>query len=185
VTPNLYNKERKMKENVQSSEEIIDVLIAVDTETIIDKYGTNNDPDNPVQVTDGQTIFMITKQGDVVSGNAGNELNIKAKTLDIIRWRETSLTLNAAYSTMLYKFVPTAGGNLISTPIPLLIEVNTPLPNPDNPLAPNKQTIEDYCWNSNVLKVGSVTYHFNFMILDRDGSVQGYYWWDPFITITE
>ncbi|MPQ49271.1 hypothetical protein GCQ56_19905 [Marinifilum sp. N1E240] len=170
---------------MSTTQEIIDVLIAVDTETIISNYGLNKDPNNPVQITDASLIFMITKRDDALSGNAGTELAIGAKTLDTIRWRETSLSLNATYSALLYKFVATAGGDLISNPIPLLVEVQTPLPDPSNPTMPKTQTIESYFWTSTVLKPGSVTYHFNFMILDRAGNVQGYYWWDPYIKITD
>lgn len=170
---------------MMSTQEIIDVLIAVDTETIISKYGTNSDPDKPVQITDPSLIFMITKSADAVSGNAGNELKIGAKTLDTIRWRETSLSLNAVYSAILYKFVATSGEDLISTPIPLLAKDETPLPDPKNPTVPKTQTIETYFWNSTVLNPGDVTYHFNFLIIDRSGNIQGYYWWDPFIQITD
>jgi hypothetical protein len=168
-----------------STQEIIDVLIAVDTETVISKYGTNTDPDNPVQIKDPSLIFMITKSADAVSGNAGNELKIGAKTLDTIRWRETSLSLNAVYSAILYKFVTTSGQELISTPIPLIAKDQTPLPDPKNPTVPKTQTIETYFWTSTVLDPGDVTYHFNFMIVDRSGNIQGYYWWDPYIQITD
>ena len=170
---------------MSTTDEIIDVLVAVDTDTIISKYGTNTDSTNPVQITDPSLIFMITKQADAVSGNAGSELKIGAKTLDTIRWRETSLSLNAVYSTLLYKFVSSSGEDLISPPTPLLAEVQDPLPDPSNPTSPKTQTIESYFWNSTVLKAGNVTYHFNFMILDRTGAVQGYYWWDPYIQITD
>jgi hypothetical protein len=128
---------------------------------------------------------MITKQADALSGNAGNELQIAAQTLDIIRWRETTLSLNAAYTSILYKFVAASGGNLISPPAPLEVEVKTPLPNPANPTQPGSQTIKSYFWNTTVLDPGDVTYHFSFMIVDRGGNVQGYYWWDPFIHITD
>ncbi|MBI9050756.1 MAG: inclusion body family protein [Anaerolineaceae bacterium] len=170
---------------MSDNEEIIDVLVAVDADTIVSKYGTNTDPNSPVQITDPTLIFMITKQADAVNGNAGNELTIGAKTLDTIRWRETTLSLNAAYFALLYKFEAGAGGNLISPPIPLEADVETPLPDPANPTVPKKQTIKSFFWNSTVLEPGSVTYHFNFMILDRNGDVQGYYWWDPFIKITD
>ena len=83
------------------------------------------------------------------------------------------------------RIVPASGGNLISTPEPLEVEVKTPLPNPADPTKPTSQTIQSYFWNTTVLSPGDVTYHFNFMILDRDGNVQGYYWWDPFIHITD
>ncbi|MEO0731416.1 MAG: inclusion body family protein [Bacteroidota bacterium] len=168
-----------------ANESIIDVLISIDADTILSKYGKGTDPANPRQITDKSLIYMITRQDDQVSGNAGAELNVKAETLDTIRWRETSLTLNAAYSAILYKFVATAGGNLISPPVPLIVEVDEPLPDPNDLLHPKSQTVKNYFWNCNVLQAGSVTYHFNFMIVDRHGDVQGYYWWDPFITITD
>ena len=167
-------------------EKIIEVLIAVDAQTIIETLGPNSDSNNPVQVTNAALIYMITKQGEAVSGNAGNELNIKAETLDVIRWRETSLSLNSDHVPILYKFVQTAGDqSLIDTPRPLLAKVKTPLPNMSNPLQPTTQEIESYFWEANVLNPGQVTYHFMFMIADRSGKIVGYYWWDPFITITD
>ena len=166
-------------------QEIIDVLIAIDAETIIAQFGKNTDPNNPVAVTNANLIFMIAKQADEVTGSAGNELKIAARTLDTIRWRETTLSLNADYDAILYAFDATSGGDLISPPVPLLAQVKTPLPNPRDPTHPTSQTIESYFWNCTVLNAGDVTYHFRFMIVDRDNSVQGFYWWDPFIHITD
>lgn len=168
-----------------SSEQIIDVLVVFDTVSILNKYGTNTTPDTPVQVTDNNMIYMVTNDGNAVSGQAGNELNIKAETLDVIRWREASLSLNSDAEAILYKFVATSGGDLISAPAPLQVTVKEPLPNPQDPTSPTMQEVKAYFWNSNVLSPGSVTYHFQFMIVDRDGNTQGYYWWDPFITITD
>lgn len=165
-------------------EQIIDVLVAIDADTIMAKFPGATDPNNPVQVTDPSLIFVITRQSDVVSGNAGNELNIAAEVLDTIRWRETTLTLDADYDAILYSFTAAAGGDLISPPTPLLATVTAPLPNPADPLHPTTQTIKSYFWNCEVLSQGSVTYHFSFMITDRNGAPQGYYWWDPFITIS-
>ncbi|WP_456442558.1 inclusion body family protein [Psychroserpens sp.] len=167
------------------NQEIIDVLIAIDAETILQTYGTNNTPNAPVQVTATNLIYMITKQKDALSGNAGNELQIAAQTMDVIRWRETSLSMDAAYTGILYEFEATAGGDLISPPIPLVAEVQVPLPDPSNPTVPKTQKIESYFWNSTVLKPGDVTYHFKFIVCDRTGAIQGYFWWDPFIHITD
>jgi len=58
-----------------------------------------------------------------------------------------------------------------------------PLPNPQNPLHPDRQTIQNYFFQTTVENPGDVTYHFNFMLLKRDGTVQGYYYWDPYIHI--
>ena len=168
------------------TEKIIDILIAVDTETIISTYGTNTDSNNPVQVANAANlIYMIVRSDEVVTGNGGTELKVAAQTLDVIRWRETSLTLNATYSTILYEFVAISGDDLISNPIPLIVEVEDPLPVPADPLHPTTQEIQSYFWNCTVLKAGTVTYHFKFMIMDRDNKVQGYYWWDPYIQITD
>lgn len=170
---------------LQESSKIIDVLIVLDAETIVARYGLSTDPQNPLQVTDANLIYMITNQANAVSGNAGNELNLAARTMDVIRWRETTLSLNADYQGILYKFVATAGDDLISPPVPLLAKVNTPLPNPADPTHPNTQLIEDYFWSSTVLQPGDVTYHFSFMVVDRDSNVLGYFWWDPFLHITD
>jgi len=168
------------------TEKIIDVLIAIDTESIINDYGTNTDPNNPTQVdTSKNYIYMIVRSDEAVSGNAGAELTIAAKTLDVIRWRETSPTLNATYSTILYEFDSPNSDGLITTPQPIVVEINTPLPVASDPLHPSTQTIKDYFWNCTVEKAGSVTYHFKFMIVDRDNNIQGYFWWDPFIQITD
>ena len=170
---------------MSDTQEIIDVLVAIDAETIVNNFGTNNDPNKPTQITNPKLIFMITKQADAMSGNAGNELQIAARTMDTIRWRETSLSLDAAYTGILYKFVNASGNALISPPVPLEADVTTPLPDPSNPTKPKTQSIKNYFWNCTVLEPGDVTYHFNFMVVDRDNNVQGYYWWDPFIHITQ
>lgn len=162
----------------------IDVMSVIDTQTIISTYGKNSDPNNPRQVS-ANMIYMVTRQGNALGGNGGGELNIGAETGDQIRWQATSATLDSEYNVIFYSFVATGGGNLISTPQANLAQMKTPLPNPQDPLHPTTQTVQVYYWSSNVNQPGRVTYHFNFMILDRHGNVQGYYWWDPFITISD
>lgn len=127
---------------------------------------------------------MIVKNANAVNGQAGAELTISAKTLDTIRWRATSLSLNSENEVILCKYF--GDPKLISDPEPMLAEVDCPLPNPDDPYNPTTQTINTYFFNSVVEKVGSgrVTYHFVFLIIDRDGNKIGYYHWDPFINIS-
>lgn len=159
----------------------IDIQITFDAQTIVETYGHNTDPQNPVQV-DTKFIYMVTAQDDAVSGEGGGELTVYAQTEDELRWREAAL--GPDFSAILYQFVPTQGGDLISTPVPLEAEVTVPLPNPSDPTNPGRQTIEDYYWSSDVQNAGEVTYHFYFMVVSRAGDVLGYYWWDPFISIS-
>ena len=162
---------------------IIDVLIAVDAESLVATLAPGSAA-APTPVT-GDSIYMMVRSGNAVFGQASKELKLSARTMDVIRWRMTSLSFNAGYFGLMYKFFALNGGQLISTPEPLLAQVNAPLPDPANPAVPKTQTIQSYFWNCNVLAQGEVTYAFQFMICDRAGKACGYYFWDPFIAITD
>jgi hypothetical protein len=163
--------------------EIINVLIAFDTETIVKTYtNPSQDPNKPTQVSTS-LIYMIVRQGDAISGQAGGNLNIKAQVDDVVRWRETSLSLSADSNAILYKYIRGSGEGKISEAVPRISNPTVPLPNPDDPLHPNTQTINSHYWTSDVLRQGTVGYTFQFMILDRNESIVGYYYWDPSITI--
>jgi hypothetical protein len=163
--------------------QITDVLVSFDTTEILRLCkNPSKDPNRPTQISPNQ-VFMITTQNNVISGQAGGELDLKAQVGDLIRWRETTLSLGFENSAIFYQFVATGGNDLISTPTPREAEVTVPVPNPKDPVHPKNQHISNYFWSSETLKTGRVVYHFNFMICDRNGAVAGYFWWDPFITI--
>ncbi|HEY3362843.1 MAG TPA: AidA/PixA family protein [Methanosarcina sp.] len=175
-----------MSDKMSDNKEIINILIVIDSETILDRYGTNSNPDQPVQITQPDLIYIVTKQASVVSGQAGNELTFGAgtsNTIGGILWRATSLSLNSDNKIIFYKFTSFSSKNIISTPKPFLDTVKVPLPNPNDPTNPTIQEIQMYFWYSTVLNSGSATYHFCFFIVDRHGNKLGYYWWDPSITI--
>ena len=155
---------------------IINVLIAIDSDTILQKYGKNTDPNNPKQIA-SNLIYMITEEDNAMKGQAGEELKIKGTPGDTIRWRETTLSLDPNTDVLLYKFVTSGAlaSKLFSTPKPVTHDIIIALPDEDNPLKPITKQITTHYWTSDLLKVGDVTYHFNFIILDAQGEVQGYY----------
>ena len=52
---------------------VTDVLVTIDTETILKKYpGISKDPKNPTLI-DWHHVYMVTNQDNVVSGQAGGE----------------------------------------------------------------------------------------------------------------
>lgn len=53
--------------------QVTDVLVSIDTKTIVDRYGKNNSFANPPLI-DFKHVFMIVTQGNVVSGQAGGNL---------------------------------------------------------------------------------------------------------------
>lgn len=162
---------------------IIDVLIVIDAETLVASYPPGA-PGNPTSV-DQPLIYLMVRQDDAVFGEGTKELKITAETEDVIRWRETTTSLDGAYTGMLYKFFALRGADLISPPVPLLAKVRTPLPNPADPLHPGSQELENYFWETTVLAAGETTYAFQFAVMDRAGRALGYFSWDPFIKISE
>lgn len=164
------------------NEQIVDILMVIDAETLLATVppGTVAAP-APVGE---ELIWLIVRSGNAVFGQGSKELKIKARTMDTIRWRCASISLNGAYSGMLYKFFTLKGGELLSPAQPMNAEVSVPLPNTQDPTQPGRQTITSSFWSSTILKAGEVTYAFCFLVLDRGGTVLGAYKWDPFIQIT-
>ena len=165
------------------NENIVDILMVMDVETLIQNYpgGTAANPN----VVPAPLIYLITDSAYVDFGQASKELKISMKSLDEIRWRSTTTSLNSDYFSLLYQFKLVQGDNIISTPVPVLSEVATPLPDPSNPTQPKTQTVQNYFWTSTALAQGEATYTFYFMILDRNNTPLGYYFWDPFIKISD
>lgn len=168
---------------------IIDTIMVFDAKSIIQDYpNPSQDSNNPTFIN-AKYIYMVTKADDALNGNAGGELNIKAKTGDILRWRETTVSMDKDYSAICYAFVPTAGGGLITTPEAQEIKVTIDIPNPDAaptggwPIAVKTEKVDDFYWQCTAKDEGQLTYHFRFMILDDDENLVGYFHWDPFVTI--
>lgn len=165
-----------------TTDSIIDLLIVVDGETLIETLPPGT-VDKPTSVPEPM-IYMVVMNDRAVFGQASKELKIKAITDDVIRWRAASLSLNANYQVLLYKYLALKGDDLITPPVPLISEVTSPLPNPSDPLKPTTQKRKYPFWQATVLQAGEVTYAFHLMILDRQSTPLGYYYWDPFITIS-
>ncbi|EST18846.1 inclusion body family protein [Streptomyces roseochromogenus] len=158
---------------------IINVLISYDAFTIKERYpNPSQDPNNPTHV--GHDLIYMTTRQDSIIGMPGAELNIAASPGDLIRWRETTLSLNFDYSALLYRYV-SADQHLISPPQVRRIDARLPLPIP-NSHEFETQDIEQHYWSTEVLKLGTVTYRFFFQLLDGKNRL-GFFQWDPFITI--
>ncbi|GAA1701417.1 inclusion body family protein [Streptomyces yatensis] len=162
--------------------EFINVMIAFDAVSIAKRYpDASRNPDAPTQV-DHALIYMTTRQDRVV-GTSGAELNFRANPRDIIRWRETTLSLNSEYCALLYRYL--SGDQLISKPRIVIGDGTYPIPKDGATDQPDFETqdYQDHYWEADVKKTGQVTYRFFFQLLDSDQKLVGYFQWDPFITI--
>jgi hypothetical protein len=181
---------------------IVDILVAIDCDQIVEDYKNQDDahkrstdPAKPTQLADSKKyIYMITKSSDVLSGNAGDALNVRVNLGDIIRWRETSLTNDFDYSAVFTQFIalPSSTGR-ITAPAPVGGVSGDEVfakkePEPIQGTAPWKASMQltpYHYWQCSTERPGTVTYHWVFQILDTKGQSLGYFAWDPWITIAE
>lgn len=166
----------------------IDILCAIDAAELPTLSQDRNNPTGGLN----QWVYMIVKDANAISGQAGPELNISANIGDNVRWRATSLDSNFDLTVVFYNFTA-QGGNLLTSP-QLIGGVNGGTPVTINQMMPvqgnmpwNTTSVAvpyDY-YQSTVESVGSVTYQWSFQVNNTsNGSLVGYGIWDPFITIS-
>lgn len=191
------------------SNDTMDILVAIDTDTILNSVGKSfngkvfslsSDPTKPSQLydyvdsfgrLDQSVIYMTAPRSNVIGNSQGSsELNVQVNLGDSIRWRSTSLSKGLDHAVVLYQYSQTDGSGLIGhrdqkgpEPSPVY---GSPLPiiNFENySSTPTKQDVENYFWQGEAQKTGNIRYSWAFMIVDSKNKVIGYCSWDPYITI--
>lgn len=164
----------------------IPVMIVFDGETIVSTFGQGGSESAPITINSSNCVYMIAQGNYVVNSQANYELKIKAEPEDIIQWRATAVD-RTDYSPILTQFVVSSGTSLIGTAQQnqptLYYYLSADPSNPDNGV--RQTSCLDAVWQATVLSPGKVTYRWRFKLLDREGSVLGYYTWDPYIQINQ
>lgn len=164
---------------------IINISVNCNTTAIIKKYSKPNiSPDNPAWIN-YKHVYFTTTQGNRVSGQPGGELAIKAQVGDIIHLQETSLPCGFENTVIFYRITPSLDVHLIEKPYLKKAIHCRLIPNPTEPARPRCEKIENYFWESTILKTGYSTYHFNFLIVDKNCKLLGYFYCNPFISIDD
>jgi hypothetical protein len=191
------------------SSDTMDILVAIDADTILSSVGKNfngtvfsisTDPAAPTQLysytdalgrLDQKVIYMVARHDGVVNNSqGGSELEVKVNLGDSIRWRSTTLSKGLENAVVLYKYTQTNGsgrighgGQYIPEPSPVY---GSPLPiiNFESySSAPTKQNVENFFWQGEAVQKGDIRYSWAFMIVDSNNKILGYCSWDPYITI--
>jgi hypothetical protein len=166
--------------------QILDTFIVFNAEDIIDKFGKGGSADKPIFVDykkANDVIYMNIREKNRGAAGGGAFLKIHAKMNDVIRWRESTLSRNAEYFALLYKYEHHSGDKLVDqVGFDRLDGLTVPLPDPNNPTQPKTQKISDYYWEAKVRREGTENYYFRFMLLTRNLEKVGFYYWDPTIT---
>jgi nematocidal protein AidA len=172
----------------------INIQIAVDASTLAQqvadgsvKAGTQSSPTSLGSWSQSNVFITMTSQNSNVTNNSQgqSELYVKANSGDQVQWFVTTFDNNVDYTAYLYNgtFNPNTAFSGLTYLTP---QVNTYLPNTNNPTGPiNKFTnVESYALGT-VLQVGiQIQYTLSFTLVNNsNGSVIGYFTWDPFIQV--
>ena len=161
------------------SSNIIDVLIAVDCESIISTYGENDAPNNPPMM-EYESLYMVIRGDNSLNYNKSPYLYLKASaendlSATSIRWRVHSLSMGFGYEAFLTNFVLYAGKDVVSQPQPRVLQTKSFFPDKSNQGQLISQEVGDKFWESTVLQPGYIAYFFYLAIVDHTGKVRGYY----------
>jgi len=174
---------------IKSTFKIVDVITLFDVEAILINHpelSHNPSAATPLKDNGKDTVFMVTTTGNVIAGQAGNELNIGVDAGDIIRFRTVSLTNVSDYKCFIHHTNVSHGAELLS-PDDFEFQcpnINEPYPAPGWPHnGVDSEKRADYFWQTNPVSKGQATYQFVVAIYDRHANLKGYVTWDPFITI--
>jgi Inclusion body protein len=154
--------------------QIHDVLVVIDTETILRKYPP--DPTGrPIEVTDPEGLVTFVGPGIRAAPN----LNLDGAVLDVIRMRERSVLLNIGAAALFYDFDINPQTSLMTRPEPIVYSCIAPKPG-SSPVKSEVQRLDQYVWQSTVVKTEQTASKFSFLILeaaDDEFRVLGRYFW--------
>jgi hypothetical protein len=173
-----------------STDPFIDILTVIDTESLMRDYGSSpGSMASPTCLGANATkyVYMLVKRSEANNTEAQYELSVAAKTGDNIRWRACSLTMNTDLSTLLYKMNVSEGSGNITAPAAneASIKIPTPVISGNQVTSYGTEPYVDFYFQATARSVGRVTYQLYFILSDNQGNPKGYYYWDPYLTITQ
>lgn len=162
----------------------IDVISVVDATSLLGLGAPSQDQHNPTAAPSNY-VFMVTAQGNALSGNGSGALEIVVNTDDVISLRARGATLSPAYTIAIYALTFDQGQDLLGAV--QLNEVQMQSYYPTHATAPlqfSAQQITAPFWSVGALKAGSATGRCSFAILQSGNATPlGYYWAPVAITI--
>ena len=173
----------------------IDILIAVDgaklAQQVADgsvKPGSQGAPTSLGSYSESDVyISMITQNSNVNNDTQGDsELQVNANSGDIVNWTITTFGDNADQTAYLYDgtFSPSSAMHSLSYSN---FQVKNYIPSGETPTAtPTKYVNTLYNASGKIQQVDvKITYNLSFTLVDNsDGSIIGYFKWDPFIYVS-
>ncbi|WP_445495950.1 AidA/PixA family protein [Photorhabdus sp. SF281] len=158
----------------------IDILVAVDVESILSDMSDDNKTlspyrNNPTQVN-GKYFYYITTQHQIysINQNASDKLILTGRIGDIVRWRSSSLSAQFDHQAFLYKMETKAPPTLITAPELLPETSMVMVPNMETsegikntPYTPIPESDNNVYQQSTLTGAGNVEYTWYIAIYNR------------------
>lgn len=161
--------------------EIVNVLALVCAEDVLAKYGQNEKGSDPVVLDEncGGLIVAGAYGGGKALFNLAIHVPAGAQTDPTrIRWRGSTLSMNAAYRCSIENVSLDPGVACIAAPeihSATIALYHTDLEMPKDPSKLSAQSVSDEYWESKTTSSGSAAYLIDIKISDEKGDALGYY----------
>lgn len=175
-----------------ASGESISVLVVIDTEYVKSKYpNPSKDPSKPTGIDHNSQFMICSDPRGIVSGQGTADLNFKALPGDTVSFTGTSIYDNSDDAVIVYNILYWKGDQVFNQFVPNLVVRNgavQPDPNTENGLPALHVKANFSSLDSKVRNNGKESFYVQFALytLGSDGNtqnLQGYYYWDPTITV--
>ncbi len=174
----------------KSNDQNVNVMIVIDTDYV--KAHNPNPSKDPVKPTgiDHSRQYMICN-GEVVSGQGTADLNFKAHVGDHVSFRGTSISGNSDDAVIVYGIKHWQKDQVFNNFTTDLVErAQAVAPNVEssNGLPPSTIKGDFISYDSQVRKAGKEDFYVEFGLYElaenrETQELQGYYYWDPSITV--
>lgn len=179
--------------SIQRVQQHINVLIVVDTDTIIATYGPNRDPSLAKALSHDDTITMCTDARSKVHGQGTGKLSFNARVHDVVSITGTSGSANSQDAVIVYSLSPPADGHIFTpSQAAFYARAGAVEPNPDSPdrngLPPvsKEANFSNFSVTAKAPGVAPLTFAFALYTLADDGENQtlfGYYAYHFSVTV--
>lgn len=175
---------------VNKPQSSICVNIVIDTKYIKKNYpNPSKDKDNPTNIDDVNTQFMIVNYEQAISGQASANLHFQAKIGDIVSFTGGSIDANSSDAVIVYGITYLEGDRVFgdfSYNLKTLDKAVMPIQD-NNGLPPVQVSRNFMSLNAKVNNSGQESLYVKIAVYEQQDSEQilyGYFQWTPSITIT-
>jgi len=175
---------------LESTNEIINIEMIIDTDKIMSKYPlqTNPNQNNPVGL-DHTYQYMVASTLSAQSGSGTGDLSFKANVGDVVRFNMISEYDNFDNAVIMYN-VGKFGGDAVFGPFSSKVFTKTAVipATGTSPLPPTFEPMKFWYYETDILKTGTENFNISFALYKRDRNnpnpvLYGYFYWDPTVIV--